>query len=256
MSLSQHPSQRSHGGCRSPTRGPRCALTRPAELLAAAAPCAWPTELPWWRPELLPCAAAGGPPRAQWRTSLRDLRSSPACGRWSSPLGRRTSPSPAEPLLAAAEARSPPGVARGRWSSLVGRRTSPSPAKLLLAAAEAWSTPVVARGRWSSPTIGRRTTSARPAELPWWRAELHTGAAGGACRRVAAGLAGGGGRSPAAGLARGRSDSQRRAGTGPRAQGRGPPRPPRARAGSSSTPAGAGTWWSYSGGRRGQQADA
>ena len=65
MSLSQLPSQRSHGGCRSPTRGPRCALTRPAELLAAAAPCAWPTELPWWRAELLPCAAAGGPPRAQ-----------------------------------------------------------------------------------------------------------------------------------------------------------------------------------------------
>ena len=125
-------------------------------------------------------------PEHSRRTSLRDLRSSPACGRWSSPLGRRTSPSPAEPLLAAAEARSPPGVTRGKWSSLVGRRTSPRPAKLLLKAAEAWSPPGVARGRWSSPTTGRRTTSARPAEL-------HTCAAGGACRRVAAGLAGEGG---------------------------------------------------------------
>jgi len=186
-------------------------------------------------------------PERSRRTSLRDLRSSPACGRWSSPLGRRTSPSPAEPLLAAAEARSPPGVAHGKWSSLVGRRTSPSPAKLLLAAAEAWSPPGVARGRWSSPTTGRRTTSARPAEL-------HTCAAGGACRRAAAGLAGVGGARRLrglAGLARGRSDSQRRAGTGPRAQGRGPPRPPRSRAGSSSAPAGAAAWRSCSG-RRGR----
>src|SRR6185312_1802589 len=56
MSLSQLPSQRSHGGCRSPKRGPQCAPTQPAELLAVATPCAWPTELPWWRAELLPCA--------------------------------------------------------------------------------------------------------------------------------------------------------------------------------------------------------
>ena len=173
-------------------------------------------------------------PEHSRRTSLRDLRSSPACGRWSSPLGRRTSPSPAEPLLAAAEARSPPGVARGRWSSLVGRRTSPSPAKLLLAAAEAWSPPGVVRGRWSSPTTGRRTTSARPADLPWWRTELHTCAAGGACRRAAAGLAGVGGarrQRGLAGLARGCSDLQLCTGTGPRARGRAPPRPARAHGG-------------------------
>ena len=155
--------------------------------------------LPWRLPEpqargrrsSFPARQPADLPEHSRRTSLRDLRSSPACGRWSSPLGRRTSPSPAEPLLAAAEARSPPGVTRGKWSSLVGRRTSPSPAKLLLAAAEAWSPPGVVRGRWSSPTTGRRTTSARPADLPWWRTELHTCAAGGACRRAAAGLAGG-----------------------------------------------------------------